>query len=467
MIPLGIVCTLIQSALPMAALSCVLDLHLKHDLSSGVGGKYGRLFPDLPGLECDENQLLALGKAGAAMDVASDDPKADNPRIAAGHTMFGHMLAHDLTADRSLLQHHASLRRIHNFRTPRLDFESIYGAGPAGAPYMYDVHDPDKFLLGADETGAPNDVLRNQQEKAIIGDPRNDVHGIISQLHLTMLKFHNRIVDHIRTEGAAPGDTFSQAQRNLRWHLQWIALHEYLPLMVGDQLIQELLSRGPRFYHPTAEQPFIPVEFADAAFRFGHSQIRVSYRLNKATSAPIFPDLAGGRSIPQARVVDWRYFLSLDTAVTPQLSKRIAPRLAHTLIDLPESIVGPTPQQEYHSLACRDLLRARALSLPSGETIARHIGAQPLSPNEVGLRELGWTCETPLWYYILREAEIRHQGEKLGDVGGRIVAETLVGVIDADPTSFRSADPSWKPTLPAQHSGSFALSDAARFAQAS
>src|SRR4029077_14744663 len=142
----------------MSVHSCVLDLHLKHDLSSGVGAKYGRLFPGLAGLECDENQLLALGKAGAAMDVVSDDPKADNPRIAAGHTMFGHMLAHDLTADRSLLQHHASLRRIHNFRTPRLDFESLYGAGPTGAPSMYHVSDPDKFLLGKNDTDAPDDM---------------------------------------------------------------------------------------------------------------------------------------------------------------------------------------------------------------------------------------------------------------------------------------------------------------------
>ncbi len=451
----------------MSGHSCVLDLHLKHDLSSGAGGKYGRLFPDLPGLECDEQQLLALGKAGAAIDVVVDDPRADNPRIAAGHTMFGHMIAHDLTADRSLLQHHASLRHIRNFRTPRLDFESLYGAGPAGAPYMYDSNDPDKFLLGADEAGASNDVLRNRQGKPIIGDPRNDVHGIISQLHLTMLKFHNKIVDHIRTEGVASAETFSQAQRNLRWHMQWIALHEYLPLTAGETLMRDLLTHGPRFYHPPVGHPFIPVEFADAAFRFGHSQIRLSYRLNESVSAPIFPDLAGGRPIPKARVVDWRYFLSLDSSVTPQLSKRITPHMAHTLIDLPESIVGPAPQQEYHSLACRDLLRARALSLPSGEAIARHLGARPLSPDEAGLKEYGWSSETPLWYYILREAEIQHAGERLGDVGARIVAETLVGIIDADPASFRSADPSWKPTLPSRRDGSFTLSDAVSFALAS
>ena len=449
----------------MSVQSCVLHLDLKHDLSSGAGGKYGRLFPDLPGLACDENDLLALGRAGAAMDVVTDDPKDDNPRIAAGYTMFGHMIAHDLTADRSLLQHHASVRTIHNFRTPRLDFESLYSSGPSGTPYMYDAEDPDKFLLGATEKGTAIDVLRNPQGKAIIGDPRNDVHGIISQLHLTMLKFHNRIVDQVRADGVAPSEAFSQAQRNLRWHLQWVALHEFLPLTVGESLMRDIMADGPRYFHPRSTEPFIPVEFADAAFRFGHSQIRLNYRLNASAWAPIFPDLAGGQPIPSARAVDWKYFLPLDTAVSPQLTKRIGPYLPHTLIDLPEAIVGPTPRQEYHSLACRDLVRARALNLPSGETIARHIGAEPLSARQVGLADFGWKSETPLWYYILKEAEVLHAGEHLGPVGGRIVAETLVGLIDADPTSFRSADPSWTPALPSQKPGTFTLSDAVSLAQ--
>ena len=447
----------------MSAVSCVLDLHLKHDLSSGVGGKYGRLFPGLPPLECKESDLLALGRAGTAMDSLADDPAMDNPRIASGFMLFGHMLAHDLTADRSLLAHHASLRRIRNFRTPRLDFESLYGAGPGGDPYMYDAADPDKFLLGSTDTGAPDDVPRNRQGRAIIGDPRNDVHGIIVQLHLTMLKFHNAIVDHIRSEGVAPDEAFSQAQRNLRWHLQWIVLNEYLPLTVGDDLAHDVRSNGRRYYRPSAD-PFIPVEFADAAFRFGHSQVRVSYRLNDGVSASVFPDLAGGQPVPSTRVVDWRYFLPLDAAVQPQATKRISPHVAHTLIDLPESIVGPTPQQEYHSLACRDLLRSRALDLPSGEAVARHIGATPLTRAEAGLAQHGWSCETPLWYYILREAEVRNDGERLGDVGGRIVAETLVGLIDADPSSFRTLDAGWTPTLPSRVPGSYVLTDAVSFA---
>jgi hypothetical protein len=55
-----------------------------------------------------------------------------------------------------------------------------------------------------------------------------------------------------------------------------------------------------------------------------------------------------------------------------------------------------------------------------------------------------------LWFYILKEAEVLHDGDRLGPVGGRIVGEVLVGTIDADPESFRSVDPNWTPRLPAR-----------------
>ena len=67
----------------------------------------------------------------------------------------------------------------------------------------------------------------------------------------------------------------------------------------------------------------------------------------------------------------------------------------------------------------------------------------PLTAEQVGLAEHGWAGETPLWLYILKEADVLHDGERLGPVGGRIVGEVLVGIIDADPESFRSLDPDW------------------------
>jgi hypothetical protein len=110
-------------------------------------------------------------------------------------------------------------------------------------------------------------------------------------------------------------------------------------------------------------------------------------------------------------------------------------------------------------LANRDLQRGQAVGLPSGEAIADRLGVPALSVEEVGLANQGWTGETPLWFYILKEADVLHDGDRLGPVGGRIVGEVLVGIIDADPGSFRSVAPDWTPTLPARRPGAFGLAD--------
>jgi hypothetical protein len=99
------------------------------------------------------------------------------------------------------------------------------------------------------------------------------------------------------------------------------------------------------------------------------------------------------------------------------------------------------------------------VGLASGEAIAHRLALPALSAEQVGLAEHGWTGETPLWFYILQEAEVLHDGEQLGPVGGRIVGEVLVGIIDADPESFRSVDPDWTPTLPARRAGAFGLAN--------
>src|SRR5205085_9382844 len=122
--------------------------------------------PHLPTLKIDEQFLLALGRSGSVMDAASkqnDDPEAsDNPRIPAGFAFFGQFIAHDITADRSLLLHHERLKELRNFRTPRLDLESLYGAGPTGNPYLYDSNDADKFLIGINDNGELKDLPRNR-----------------------------------------------------------------------------------------------------------------------------------------------------------------------------------------------------------------------------------------------------------------------------------------------------------------
>jgi hypothetical protein len=126
------------------------------------------------------------------------------------------------------------------------------------------------------------------------------------------------------------------------------------------------------------------------------------------------------------------------------------------------SVDEATAFPAFHSLAARDLQRGQALGLPAGEDVAQAMGEEPLWPDEVALGE-AWSGPTPRWLYVMREDDIRCDGDRLGRVGGRIVAEVLLGIVDADPASYRSVDPSWRPTLPALRDGSFGLTDLLAF----
>jgi heme peroxidase len=421
---------------------------------------YARLFPELPALEIEEELLYALGRQGGACDGAPfAEGGTDDARGAAGWPFFGQFVAHDITADRSALVHHADVAALRNARRQKINLEFLYGAGPAGDPYLFDSGDPAKLLLGRNDAGRPDDVQRNAQGTAIIGDPRNDSHVVMAQLHLAFCRFHNAVVDRLHGDGVPAAELFERARRTVCWHYQWVVLHDFLPRLLGAELAAELLTKGARFYRP-GDDPYVPLEFADAAYRYGHAQIRHSYRLNGAMPpVPIFPDLLGFRPVPAAHVIDWACLFDCPGRDPAQRAKKIDGRLCSALITLPAAISGEVTVDAHRSLAARDLQRGRAVSLPSGEAVARRLGTTPLSARETGLGEFGWRGETPLWYYILKESEVCSDGERLGAVGGRIVGEVLVGLIDHDAGSFRAAKPGWKPELPSMEPGGFTLAD--------
>jgi hypothetical protein len=428
---------------------------------------YARLFPELPALEIEEELLYALGRQGGACDGAPfAEQGADDARGAAGWPFFGQFVAHDITADRSALVHHADVAALRNARQQKINLEFLYGAGPAGDPYLFDVDDPAKLLLGRNETGQPDDLQRNAQGTAVIGDPRNDSHVVMAQLHLAFCRFHNVIVDRLRGQDVPAADLFERARRTVRWHYQWVVLHDFLPRVLGVERAEELLAKGARYYQP-GDDPYLPLEFADATYRYGHAQIRHSYRLNDAMQpVPIFPDLLGFRPVPAAYVVDWACLFDLAGRPPAQRAKKIDGRLCTALITLPAAISGEVTVDAHRSLAARDLQRGLAVSLPSGEAVARRLAVTPLSARETGLAAFGWRGETPLWYYILKEAEVCSGGDRLGAVGGTIVGEVLVGLMDHDPGSFRAAAPAWRPELPSAEAGSFTLADLLTLARA-
>ncbi|MBD2743383.1 heme peroxidase family protein [Coleofasciculus sp. FACHB-1120] len=459
-------------------------------------GKFGRLFPSLPPFASDSKsvreRLMELGKPSGLMDAGDDlnatDPvpgspsNTDNPNMTAGFTFLGQFLDHDMTFDStSSLERQTDPESIENFRTPFLELDNVYGSGRAASPHLYDKTTGGiKFLiekLGGE--GSKDDLPRNSQNMALIGDPRNDENTIISQMQLAFLKFHNHVVDYVIDSGIKdPNDAFTEAQELVRWHYQWIIVHEFLPTTVGQDLVDDILKKGRRFYN-WRNKPFIPVEFSVAAYRFGHSQVRPGYIANHGTQdmpefrAPIFnfsldpnlcdpDDLRGGKRAPR-RFVDWDTFFDFKNGkVKP--NKKIDPKLSSALFTLPFPAPGlPGQGEPIRSLAQRNLLRHLTFSLPSGQDVARAMEIDPLSPSELrDLKDLGFDKRTPLWFYILKEAELRAQGKTLGPVGGRIVAEVFIGLLQGDRKSYLRQCPKWKPILGHEHD--FKMVDLLKFA---
>lgn len=400
------------------------------------GGNYSRLFPDLPPLVISEAETLALGGAGGVCDGGQ---VAEASNTEAGWPFFGQFMAHDITGDRSPLER-TDHRIIANHRAPRLNLECLYGGGPGGSPYLFDRDDPAQFLL---PVGA-HDVPRTSQGIAIIADPRNDSHLLMNQMHLVMLRAHNVFVDLARDRGVPEESVFDAARQALTWHYQWVVVEEFLPKLVGRDLV-DAISSG-QIALPLVKGLSVPYEFADAAFRYGHSQIRQSYTIRDGVlPMPIFPDMLGFRAVSPESNVDWSLFFDGPIRGGAQRSMRISERLPASLITMPFEITGAVKEPGYRSLANRDMRRGTLTDLPSGEAVARAMGLTPLAAADIGLDAKG--RETPLWYYILREADTLGLGDRLGPVGGRIVAGVLLSLLDRDPASFRCLEPDWRPEI--------------------
>jgi hypothetical protein len=384
----------------------------------------------------------------------------------------------------SVLQRQIDPEATRNFRTPVLELDSLYGQGPGQQPYLYDAT-RFRFLLEEikDDAGTVvgHDLPRNSLGRALIGDPRNDENTIVSQLHLLFLKFHNKIYDALVDEFPLHSEErFEEAQRLVRWHYQWIVLHEFLPRIVGQKAIDDAMSRMDFRFKETT---FMPVEFSVAAYRFGHSQVRPAYALHGPGEPPriatIFPaqpggdgappppfvgDLRGGRPVAPTHVINWAAFFGPAPA---QPSKLIDERLSSSLLNLPFSVVPPAPDEGQAiaerkpivgSLATRNLQRGRDARLPSGQAIASCLGITTLSRAEVWEGVPRGYGDTPLWYYVLREAAVREKGRRLAGVGAIIVARVFAAMLEADKASFTQQDPGWLPHLgPVE--GRFTMSD--------
>jgi hypothetical protein len=462
---------------------------------------FGRLFPALPPFalptEAVRAALRELGRPGGIMDARDQldkgpiqlilDPglntvNRDNQFHTAGTTFLGQFLDHDMTFDASSpLGVPTPPENVANARTPSFDLDSVYGAGPTASPVLYDPADQAKLLIGFG--GQFEDLPRTSNGQAVIGDPRNDENLMIAGIHCAMILAHNRIVDMVRSSG--PGKTtaqvFAEARRTLTWHYHWIILNQFLTEIIGRPLVDQILAFGRRFYRPAVGQAFMPVEFQGAAYRFGHSMVRPSYRANLAGNtdgSPFFgfifdrsqdgvrdpADLRGGTRAPR-RFIDWQTFFDFRDGQV-RTNKRIDTEISTPLFNLPLGAIasGDPPT----SLPQRNLLRHLTWSIPSGQAIA-HAMREPglFSPGdfpELQPLGVGFETNTPLWYYVLKEAEVVRDGIMLGPVGARIVGEVIIGLLQADSNGYFQRQPNFRPTLPSAEAGTFRMTDLLAFA---
>jgi hypothetical protein len=480
-------------------------------------GRFGRMFRRLPAADFADADLHKLAKAMTAEEEAEPTPETrdddeENQGIDAGYTYLGQFIDHDLTFDPvSSLQRTNDPDALTNFRTPRFDLDCVYGRGPADQPYLYE-DDGLHFQLGRPLEGsaldpAARDLPRYSpsnggRKRALIGDPRNDENVIVSQLHGVMLRFHNRMIDMIDTQD------FERVQREVRWHYQWVVVNDFLRTIVGDDKLYAVLPHlesGKSIYDDKPQlhffgwenEPFIPIEFSAAAYRFGHSMVRPIYRLNTALlgrgeldpiNGRLFifsPEddrqgLNGFREFPKEWAIDWSLFFKMEPnppqngSQRVQKSYKIDTSLVGRLGMLPTSVAG-----DDRSLAHRNLQRGLRMGLPSGQAVARYMDLPVVPEGDLRVGKAtqddhdtnpkiadiapGFEDNAPLWYYVLAEAQQQFVNNatpiRLGPVGGRIIAEVFVGLMLGDKHSYLSQYPHWQPNTRIANNGEFRMAD--------
>jgi hypothetical protein len=422
-----------------------------------------------------------------------------NSTIPSAYTYFGQFVDHDIsqtdlpkeTTDSCELaktdlrpwDRERVLAAAKNKRTAVLELECIYGADALIDGKQMALAEVSKSDNPIDVKDPFHDLVRSARDfenasadrVARIPDRRNDSNLMISQLHVAFLRAHNQIV---RDQDCS----FEVAKRILRQYYHWVVIHDFLEKRIADPVIvRQVLSAPKPLYNPTQDNVSLPLEFTVAAYRFGHCMIRNMYYLNTIYPGEVLLDLfvlrvlsdssrpnphSGYDHVPEKRIIGWNFFLTGGkNGVNLNLARKIRTEMADPLKMLLDETDQPVPCEM--RLAVQDLKRGYMLSMPTGQAVARELGYTELTPDEIFnhstpnqkpiLKAAGFLERTPLWFYILCEAMVQAGGNRLGQVGSRIVAEVLIGLVRKSPDSFLKI-PGYTPK-PLNDDGTFELPD--------
>ena len=317
-----------------------------------------------------------LGGPGGIMHDSKGN-SADSS-IPAAYTFFAQFIDHDITLEASTRLNQPPLcdtqiNNLPNFRSASLDLDSVYGFGPNVSPHLYDPGQPGRLIVGSNVDGVknPNDLPRRGDGVALLGDPRNDENIFLSQMHLLFLRFHNRLL---------AGRSFEEAQREARYHYQYIVLNDFLNRVCDKKVYEHaekrIKARDTTFFNLSPDESDrlpMPVEFAGAAYRFGHTMVRSRYPVNENyPSIEIFDErfgTLGFSQVPPELTVDWDFLLDVRTTRLFMNSKALDHLLADELVRLQPLVAGRDARPQDVSLAFRNLRRGYVLNLPSGQRV--------------------------------------------------------------------------------------------------
>jgi Animal haem peroxidase len=459
--------------------------------------RFSRLGPKGTGRQLTKANLQKIGSLMAA-------GTGGQGQMPAGFTYLGQFVDHDLTFDKTsvMLGDRLAPAQLVQARSPALDLDSLYGAGPAD-PASAQFYEADGIHLKTGKSkaaegfgamggfdlprGAGNTSARKR--RAIIPDPRNDENLAVAQTHCAMIRFHNRVVDTL--PAAVPqSQRFVQARELVTKHYQWMLTTDYLPRICAGGVVNDVFTNGRKAFEvgvPATDVPTMPIEFSVAGFRLGHSMVRAAYNWNKAfddgtgtldylfTFSALGGNLGGEIRLLSTWIADFRRLFDFGEANKPNLevpankfnrAMRIDTSIVDPLRHLPPKTFGGAASMPFNdperNLAFRNLMRGRMVTLATGQQMANFLKNKGVNLTKLtsaqiregrGGVELGGLTQaqrqalvrnTPLWFYILREAEFN--AGRLKGVGARVVAETFHRAMEGSQFSIVN-DAAWRPTL--------------------
>jgi hypothetical protein len=447
---------------------------------------YCRLFaPTDPPRHAEEWSQIVRGLAELVDAMEDDGSRPDGPDFAidAGYTYFGQFVDHDITKDATALASAISLEtsdsirlepgQIVNNQTPRLDLGHVYGNGPfdpidkklyetGGVKLRVGDSVPSTILPGAKKRSF--DVALDENGQPLVADSRASENIILRQITAVFARLHNVAVDQWRSEIKKPAELFDRARQQTLWQFQWLIANDYLPTVLDQSVYERVfVDQKPKLRWKTFS---IPIEFSVGAMRFGHSMVRDAYLISNGTAIELGDLLRVGLkpgALDSKFEVDWgRMFSGAGPGGPATTAQPIDARISKGMYKIPMGTLKLFNPGHVPAMVARDataseielrlplitLLRGVAMRLPSGQTVAEKFGVKKLSATEItddidsrktnrgaALKKAALVDSTPLWFYVLKESEVKQNGT-VGPTGSNIIAETLHAALRYDPTSY-------------------------------